>query len=332
MTRASIIIPTRDRAELLARCLASLTRQTLAPGEFEVIVVDNGSHDATAQVAAGYSTQLALRCIAAPEPGLHVGRHAGMRAARSDVLMYADDDIEATPTWVESVARAFDSGADLVGGNNHPRFESEPPDWLRQWWAQPVHGGRALGYLSVLDFGTGSFPLDWQFVWGCNFSIRRQALEAIGGFHPDGMPQELLHLRGDGESYVAHAVHRRGGKIWFDSGASVHHLVSPERMTLQYFQRRAFAQGVSDSYAEVRRNGDAGLPFWRRLRLNLRPRLAAARERWRLGGRQHSPKPSLLDVKLAALDAWKEGFRFHQSALKSNPDLLRWVLKEDYRS
>jgi glycosyltransferase involved in cell wall biosynthesis len=330
--QASIVIPTRNRADLLARCLASLTEQTLDPERFEVIVVDNGSTDRTVETAAGFSNRLNLRCISAPDPGLHVGRHAGMRAARSDVLMYADDDIEAAPTWVESVVRTFSAGADLVGGNNHPRFESEPPDWLRQWWEQPVYRGRALGYLSVLDFGTGSLPIDWQYVWGCNFSIRRRVLEAIGGFHPDGMPQELLHLRGDGESHVAQAVHHRGGKIWFDSGASVHHLVSSERMTLQYFQRRAFSQGVSDSYATVRRTGSSNLRWKDRLRFRLRPRLAAIRERWRLGGQRRSPEPSLLDIKLAVLDAWREGVRFHGSALKSDPDLLSWVLKSHYLS
>lgn len=332
MTRASVIIPTRDRAELLARCLSSLTRQTLAPEEFEVIVVDNGSRDSTQQVAASYSTRLTVRCITAPEPGLHVGRHAGMRAARSEVLMYADDDIEATPTWVESVMRAFDEGADLVGGNNHPCFESEPPAWLQQWWEQPIYKGRALGYLSVLDFGNGCFPFNWQYVWGCNFSIRRQALDAVGGFHPDGLPQELLYLRGDGESHVAQAIHRRGGRIWFDSGASVHHLVPAERMTLGYFERRGFAQGVSDSYSEVRRSGGPRLPFRSRLRLSLRPRLAALRARWQLRGQHCSPGPSLLEVRLAVLEAWKQGFGFHQSALKSKPELLAWVLKDDYRS
>jgi hypothetical protein len=103
-------------------------------------------------------------------------------------------------------------------------------------------------------------------------------------------------------------------------------------MTLQYFQRRAFSQGVSDSYATVRRTGSSNLRWKDRLRFRLRPRLAAIRERWRLGGQRRSPEPSLLDIKLAVLDAWREGVRFHGSALKSDPDLLSWVLKSHYLS
>lgn len=334
MIQASVIIPTRDRAELLRLCLESLTRQTLAPGDFEVIVVDNGSCDSTPEVAAAYSTRLDLRYVAAPEPGLHVGRHAGMRAARAGVLMYADDDIEACPRWVEAVVRAFGAPhVALVGGNNYPRFEHEPPAWLRKWWSEPVREvrrGRALGYLSVLDFGTGRFPLDSRFVWGCNFSVRRQALEAVGGFHPDSVPKDRLRLRGDGESHVANEIRKRGWVTMFDSDASVHHLVSTERMTRAYFEQRGFAQGISDSYTAVRRHRSASLPASQAFRTRLRSALGAFRERWRVIGASDVAARELMKVRIAALRAWADGYAFHQAALRSDADLLQWVMKEDY--
>lgn len=331
MIRASVIIPTRDRADLLERCLAALTRQTLAAEQFEVVVVDNGSRDGTAKVAAGYATRLALRCIAAPEPGLHVGRHAGMRAARSDVLMYTDDDAEPEPTWVESVAQAFQHPTvALVGGNNYPRFEGEPPTWLQRWWDEPVYRGRALGYLSLLDFGSGRFPLAPEYVWGCNFCVRRQALETVGGFHPDGVPREMMRLRGDGESYVANAIGSRGWTVVFDSRASVHHLVPAARMTPSYFEQRGFAQGVSDSYSAVRRNRSASLSLSERLRARLRPVAGSIRARWRMTGSRDPAASALLEVRLSTLRAWAEGFAFHQSALRSDPHLLSWVLKDNY--
>src|SRR5690606_19553916 len=123
-------------------CLRSLTRQTVSTSAFEVIVVDNGSRDSTREVVEGYSGSLNLRYIHAPEPGLHVGRHVGYFEAKSDVLMYADDDIEALPTWVDSVVKAFaDEKVGLVGGNNYPLFEKDPPEWLKLWWARPVYRG-----------------------------------------------------------------------------------------------------------------------------------------------------------------------------------------------
>jgi glucosyl-dolichyl phosphate glucuronosyltransferase len=331
---ASVIIPTRDRADVLARCLQSLERQTADVGTFEVIVVDNDSRDHTRQTALGFESRLQLRCLHAPEPGLHVGRHAGWQAARADVLVFCDDDIEAEPSWVHGIAEAFsDPQVGLVGGNCYPNFESEPPPWLARWWAEPVGAGRALGYLSVLDFGQGCFDIDPAFVWGCNFSVRRKVLDAVGGFHPDGMPKDRMRFRGDGESHVAQVVREQGWRTLFSSAASVHHLVSAERMTPAYFERRAFAQGVSDSYSAVRRCGRVPLPVTERARHALRPQARALRERWRaLGSSSDAVAAELLSVRLRAVQAWRDGFRYHQSQVHADRELLNWVLKESYLS
>lgn len=332
MIRASVIIPTRDRADILARCLQSLTRQTADADSFEVIVVDNGSTDHTRRAARCFESRLQLHYLYAPEPGLHVGRHAGWRSARSDILSFCDDDIEAEPTWVSGILGALeDPQVGLVGGNCYPNFEAEPPAWLGRWWEEPVGPGRALGYLSVLDFGQGSFEIDPAYVWGCNFSVRRVVLDAVGGFHPDAMPKDRLRFRGDGESHVARAARDRGWRTRFTSAASVHHQVSADRMTPAYFEQRAFAQGVSDSYSAVRRSGRALLPWPERARQTLRSVLRSAREHWR--ARAHGSDPvgmALREVRLRTVRAYGEGFEFHQSQVRADRQLLDWVLKESY--
>lgn len=332
MIRASVIIPTRDRADVLARCLQSLERQTAGADAFEVIVVDNGSRDHTRQTAFAFESRLQLRYLHAPEPGLHVGRHAGWKVARADVLMFCDDDIEAEPSWVDGVVDAFgDPQVGLVGGNCHPNFEAELPPWLARWWNEPVGAGRALGYLSVLDFGKGSFDIDPSFVWGCNFSVRGAVLEAVGGFHPDGMPKDLMRFRGDGESYVAQAVSAQGWRTRFSSAASVHHQVNAGRMTRAYFEQRAFAQGVSDSYSAVRRRAGWPLPIAERALQVLRPTARAWRERWRArASASDAVGAELLQVRLATVRAWQEGFDYHQTQLRADRQLLEWVLKESY--
>lgn len=333
---ASVIVPTRDRAPVLRDCLASLTRQGLEPGRFEVIVVDNGSSDDTAAVARGFDGALQLRLLHEPEPGLHVGRHAGARAARSDTLVFCDDDIVAEPGWLAAVVSAFaqDDAVALVGGNNRPGWEGEPPDWLAAAWALPagpVPGGRALSALSVLDFGRGRFDIDPHWVWGCNFSVRRTVLDAAGGFHPDGVPAERLRWRGDGEMHVGEVVRLRGGRCVFDGAASVTHRVDASRMTAAYFARRGRMQGVSDSYTAIRRAGrlppDHGR--WRR----------ALTERLRQGGerllRAVAPPPAPVLQWQAVCSgmrrAWQEGWDFHRAEVARDPALLAWVLQADYR-
>lgn len=333
MIGASIIIPTRNRAAALRRCLQSLTVQTAPAGSFEVIVVDNGSTDETPAVATAFDGELQLRLLHEPEPGLHLGRHAGWRAARSDTLMFADDDIEAEPGWVEAVVTRFaaDPSVALVGGNNHPAFEHEPPLWLQRWWQQPVGRGHALGYLSVLDFGTGCFALDPNYVWGCNFNVRRAVLEAARGFHPDGVPAERIRWRGDGESHIARLVRERGWPTLFDGAASVRHAVTARRMTLDYFEERAYAQGVSDSYTRIRCVGGAVLPWHQQVFAAVRRLVAPLREQKLI--RDAPADTATLEWRNAlrvVRRAYLHGMVFHQAEVAHDPDLLAWVLKEDY--
>ena len=328
----SVIIATRDRAPLLNSALRSLEAQTLAADRFEVIVVDNASSDDTAGVVAAFGDRLpGLQYLHEAEPGLHAGRHRGLKAARGDILVYGDDDIEATPTWLSAIAAAFeDPDVMLVGGNNLPNFEAPPPDWLRRFWETPRLGGRAIPELSILELPGEARPINPNLVWGCNFSVRRSALLAAGGFHPDSVPKDLLHLRGDGETYVAQYVASTGGICMFHPGATVRHLVPAKRMTAAYFRERSFNQGISDSYTALRashlgasRPGSLKRLVFQRLRAFKRRsfnhiRTALVRD------------PALRRLRRAMVKAYWKGRAFHRSAFASNPEVRAWVLKSSY--
>ena len=328
---ASVIIPTRNRAALLNSCLESLCAQSYSKDRFEVIVVDNGSTDSTKDTAYQYMQELQLIYVYEEEPGLHVGRHAGMRSASSDILIYADDDLVALPKWVEAITSAFeDSEVSMVGGNNYPQFEDTPLDWLTTLWNQPREKGRALGALSIIDFGTGCFEMNPKFIWGCNFSVRKDVLLAAGGFHPDALPQSMIKYRGDGESHVSQFVSSTRKKALFDSQASVHHFVPRDRMTVDYFCKRYFNQGISDSYAVIR--ASSGIPG---LKDRIRNFLRAVR--WKLTYRLrlaatvgNDTKRKLCDVQSRAYKAYWQGHAFHRTSLANDPGLMDWVLKSDY--
>ncbi len=327
--KASVIIPTRNRARLLDDCLRSLVGQTLPADQFEVIVVDNGSSDATAEVAERYASRLQLRREFLAEPGLHVGRHAGMRLALSDVLVFGDDDIIAARSWLSSIVDVFgDPRVALVGGNNLPLFEQAPPAWLLRWWEAGSFRGRALPHLSILDFGEGRFDIPPRWVWGCNFSIRRHVLDSAGGFHPDALPQSHLRWRGDGETHVSDWIQLRGLRAVFDSGASVRHRVSAARMTPEYVVARSHAQGISDSYTDLRAASHGARAAWARYKRLLRVGL----QRARLGvtAASDATGSELRRIRLEALAAWRAGYDFHQGEVRKDPSLLAWVRQEDY--
>jgi glucosyl-dolichyl phosphate glucuronosyltransferase len=329
--RASVIIPTRNRAKLLGYCLESLTRQTIPLNLFEVLVIDNGSTDQTAEVVNGFFERLNLKYFHASEPGLHVGRHEGMRRASTDILIYGDDDIEATPSWIEAIINAFeDPTVVLVGGNNYPKFECSPPDWLEQWWHQPIYMGRGLDYLSVLDFGKGKFDVDPLYIWGCNFSIRKETLMKIGGFHPDGVPGNRLSFRGDGETYVSNRIKMEGWRALFDSNASVFHWVSKDRMTAEYFYHRAYLNGISSSYAEIRNSRGVTMSFAYFHRFISRSKRALKLFIKHFYFKKCQESKALQSIREGLFESYWQGYLFHQKAARSNSEILSWVLRESY--
>lgn len=253
----SVIIPTRNRAALLKRTLNSLAAQTLPQENYEVLVVDNGSTDDTGEVCRAWAVQRdSFRVLHDARPGLHVGRHAGLRAATAPFLVYLDDDIWAPPTWLEGMLQALsENGVGIAGGNNWPDYEVPPPPWIEAI-KQPLPGGWAIPWFSLLDIGSNARDIPPEYVWGCNFGIRKDVLLKIGGFHPDGMPGELQHLRGDGESWVSRQCQRLGYRIRFEPTASIKHFVSRDRLTFEYLAKRAEASAISWVFKEVRsRNG-----------------------------------------------------------------------------
>lgn len=336
MTELSVIIPTRNRADSLARALESLTTQTLDPSRFEVLVVDNGSSDNTRCVAEAFARRLpALRYVLEERPGLHNGRHRGMREAAAELLVYADDDIEAFPTWLASVLEAFQRpDVALVGGRNLPRFASPPPAWIEQWWQRPRGPGRALPYLSILDFGEEAREISPQYVWGCNFSVRKAVLLEAGGFHPDALPKEMLDYRGDGENWVSDHVERSGYVAFYHPGASVYHCIPDANLTRDYFRARAVNQGISDSFTVIRarahrenlRRGRPDSPPVnpRRARF-LRAVVLAKRILVRLPA--FSPAAAL---RKELYRAGLQGYRRHQARAARDPEFLQWVVRDTY--
>lgn len=99
----SVVVPTRDRPEALARCLEALARQR--GGEIEIVVVDDGG----GAVAPG------ARVVRAGGRGPAAARNLGARAARGDVVCFTDDDCLPAPGWAHRLAAACADGGAAAG-------------------------------------------------------------------------------------------------------------------------------------------------------------------------------------------------------------------------
>lgn len=214
---ASIVICTRDRPDELARCLSSLSSQTMRAAE--VVVVDNASRD-------GRTREAALRAgvvyVREDRPGLDYARNAGARAATGRIVAYTDDDVRLHPRWLERMVAAFDGESIMaVTGLVLPaQLETEAQIHFETHWSF----GR--GYRPI-DFDQRFFAADrahgcpvWQIGAGASMAFRREIFETAGLFD-ERLDVGRAGCSGDSEYW--HRVLTHGGICRYEPSAVVYH-------------------------------------------------------------------------------------------------------------
>lgn len=157
----SVVVPARDDATALRRCLAALAVQTVRPAE--VVVVDNASRDDTAVVARAHGA----RVVAEPRVGIPFAAAAGYDAASGDIVARLDADSVPGPRWVEEVVARF-ADPDVAAVTGSGRF------------AEHVRvGGVTAGAYLAAYYGLCYLALGHHALWGSNMAMRRSAWEAV---------------------------------------------------------------------------------------------------------------------------------------------------------
>jgi glycosyltransferase involved in cell wall biosynthesis len=198
--RLSVVVPAFDEEAYLPATLASLARQQV-PGGFEVVVVDNASTDATAEIAARYGA----RVVREETPGVCAARQRGTEEARGAIVVSTDADTVHPAGWLARLAERFD--ADDVVAVAGPCRYLDPP-----WWARV-------------------FPPGWFAVIGAVHALTGRVLYLTAtnvAFRRDGFPGYDTRLtQGGDEVDLLRRLRRRGRVVW-DGGNPV--LTSSRRM------------------------------------------------------------------------------------------------------
>jgi glycosyltransferase involved in cell wall biosynthesis len=161
----SVVIPVKDDAGPLHRCLWALARQTRPPDE--IVVVDNRSADESAAVADAGGARV-VRC---DDPGIPAAAATGYDAAHGDLILRLDADCVPGTSWVETIVDAFARHPDVAAVTGAARFV-DGPRVLRSLLAGVYLGGYAAVGVATL----GHPPL-----FGSNMAFRRDAWRRVGG-------------------------------------------------------------------------------------------------------------------------------------------------------
>ncbi len=133
----SVVICTHNpRRDFLERTLDALRKQTSPLGEWELILIDNASSDPVKN-RFDLSWHPCGRHVRENELGFTAVRIRGMKEAKAGLILYVDDDNLLAPDYIEKGLRKGEKWPMIGcwGGQLLPEFESEPPEWTRQWWS-----------------------------------------------------------------------------------------------------------------------------------------------------------------------------------------------------
>ncbi len=218
----SVVVCTHNGSRTIEHCCQALAK--LDYPDYEVIVVDDGSTDGTADIVRKYDVQL----IQTENRGLSSARNVGANAATGEIVAYIDDDAWPDPHWLAYLAVAFESAdyAGVGGPNIAPPRDGSVADCVANAPGGPIH-------VLLTDDVAEHIP-------GCNMAFRRSVLKAVGGFDPE------FRVAGD-DVDICWRIQARGWKLGFTPGAMVWH---HRRSSTRAYLRQQWGYGKAEAMLE----------------------------------------------------------------------------------
>ncbi len=232
--KLSILICTYNRADILAECLQSLTKQTAAPQDVEVLVINNNSTDDTQQVSEQFIGKVPnLRIVVETQQGLSYARNRGYAEARADWVLYLDDDALASENLVERAIWTIENyDYQMFGGVALPWYKYPKPAWYKDQYVAT----------NELPYATVSKIHGNQYAIGCIMVIKKSLFEKYGGFDVRlGMTGKTIAYNEEIE--LQQRFRKHGIAIAHDPELIIYHLVAPYKLTVDWFFKSAFALG-----------------------------------------------------------------------------------------
>jgi hypothetical protein len=215
------------------------SQASVDPSNYEILIVDNNSSDATPDVIASC---LRVRSVREPRQGLSHARNRAVCEARGEWIVFADDDMIFAPDWLSSWIGALKHGcADYAGGRILPEWGGAPPRWFRGEKLALIDG--ALGWFD-LGPDVRSLADGDPAPFGGNMAVRRNLALRMNGFRADLGVNARNPGLGEETDFFLRARRAGAGGLYVGS-ALCRHRVPRERVTLTGLFRYGVASGLA---------------------------------------------------------------------------------------
>ncbi len=241
----SVVICCYNSEDVLPMTLDKICRQKVGDDiEWEIVIVDNGSTDKTAETAResyeNTTCTAQLRIVKETEPGLSAARLKGLSTARYDYVVFCDDDNHLDESFVELVHEIMNSDEKIgvLGGQSTGHFDGSRPEWF-DTWKNSFAIGKQFREAGDITWKRG-------YVWGAAMAVRKSALKNLidGGFRSLLTDRKGNALSAGGDTEICYALRNAGLKIWYDPRLKFRHHISRERLDWSYLRKlfRGFGQ------------------------------------------------------------------------------------------
>jgi len=232
--RLSVVICTWNRCELLRQTLERMTQLRVPAGiEWEVLVVNNSSTDATEAISRSFEQRLPLRYLFEPKKGKSNALNLALGAVTGAYLLYTDDDVLVEPDWMEGYVEAFKRHPEcaVFGGAIEPWFEGTPPGWVEQ--VLPIV--ESAWAIRRIPRERAPFAMEKSFLpFGANLAIRTAEQKRFP-YDPKLGPNEDTQMRGEETAVVAQMLDAGEKGVWVP-GARVKHYLPAARQTPEFLR------------------------------------------------------------------------------------------------
>ena len=235
------VFATRNRAASLPRVLDAFAALQSPPGGWSLVVVDNGSADATAEVVQRYIGRLPLTLLHCAAPGKNRALNAALPHIAGDLVVFTDDDVLPAADWLVRLRAAADAHPEstLFGGTVRPDWPTPPPRWLSE---------RAVEF-SVLYAQNvrHAGPCRPIYIYGPNMAVRADVFVAGTRFAEHVGPDATNPLYAMGsETELLRRLEAQGHRGWFEASAVVGHIIRPEQMQESWILERGYRYGIGE--------------------------------------------------------------------------------------
>ena len=238
----SLVIPTFNRVKSLEETINSLIDQNYPSRRYEIIIVDNNSHDSTFsrihEICTNCDGRKNIKYTLEKRQGLVYARHTGAAHAKGEILFFGDDDAIYEKNLISEIVSVYmqypDAGA--VGTKILIKWDKEPQSWVHTY--EPLMG--------KLDYGKETIAKTGLFINGGSFSIKKKVLFDVEGFN---IGQKGEYLLGDCETGLCRKLAKQNILVGWTPNTVMWHVQITERNgSIADIQRRYYNNGVAEAY------------------------------------------------------------------------------------